>query len=73
MALPPVHAQRGCSPPQFLLCRWLWPLYWVAQGTMFWALFVVGHDWCAWSLLELPVSTCSRIAHLAQAVLSTLL
>lgn len=25
--------------------RWAWPLYWVAQGTMFWALFVVGHDW----------------------------
>lgn len=24
--------------------RWLWPLYWVAQGTMFWALFVLGHD-----------------------------
>jgi hypothetical protein len=24
---------------------WLWPLYWFAQGTMFWALFVVGHDW----------------------------
>ncbi len=23
----------------------LWPLYWFAQGTMFWALFVVGHDW----------------------------
>lgn len=23
---------------------WLWPLYWAAQGTMFWALFVVGHD-----------------------------
>jgi omega-3 fatty acid desaturase (delta-15 desaturase) len=23
----------------------LWPLYWAAQGTMFWALFVVGHDW----------------------------
>eukprot|EP00752_Nemacystus_decipiens_P017567 g15742.t1 len=22
----------------------LWPAYWVAQGTMFWALFVVGHD-----------------------------
>lgn len=22
-----------------------WPLYWVAQGTMFWALFVLGHDW----------------------------
>lgn len=25
-------------------CRLLWPLYWFAQGTMFWALFVVGHD-----------------------------
>ncbi|DBA83141.1 TPA: hypothetical protein ACH3X2_006665 [Trebouxia sp. C0005] len=23
---------------------WAWPLYWLAQGTMFWALFVVGHD-----------------------------
>ncbi|KAK1650986.1 hypothetical protein QYE76_068791 [Lolium multiflorum] len=24
---------------------WLvWPLYWAAQGTMFWALFVLGHD-----------------------------
>ncbi|KAG2496135.1 hypothetical protein HYH03_005738 [Edaphochlamys debaryana] len=23
---------------------WAWPAYWVAQGTMFWALFVVGHD-----------------------------
>jgi omega-3 fatty acid desaturase (delta-15 desaturase) len=21
-----------------------WPIYWLAQGTMFWALFVVGHD-----------------------------
>lgn len=25
---------------------WLvWPLYWFAQSTMFWALFVLGHDW----------------------------
>nr|QWW89555.1 Omega3 fatty acid desaturase [Chromochloris zofingiensis] len=23
---------------------WAWPFYWLAQGTMFWALFVVGHD-----------------------------
>lgn len=23
---------------------WFYPFYWVAQGTMFWALFVVGHD-----------------------------
>ncbi|KAH7656785.1 Fatty acid desaturase N-terminal protein [Dioscorea alata] len=21
-----------------------WPIYWLAQGTMFWALFVLGHD-----------------------------
>ena len=25
----------------------VWPLYWAAQGTMFWAIFVVGHDWYA--------------------------
>ncbi|KAJ9520879.1 hypothetical protein QJQ45_014067 [Haematococcus lacustris] len=25
-------------------CRWLWPIYYFAQGTMFWALFVIGHD-----------------------------
>ncbi|XP_021769198.1 omega-3 fatty acid desaturase, chloroplastic-like [Chenopodium quinoa] len=25
--------------------KWIvWPLYWIAQGTMFWALFVLGHD-----------------------------
>jgi len=23
----------------------VWPVYWAAQGTMFWALFVLGHDW----------------------------
>lgn len=23
----------------------VWPLYWAAQGTMFWGLFVLGHDW----------------------------
>lgn len=22
-----------------------WPVYWVLQGTMFWAFFVLGHDW----------------------------
>ena len=28
--------------------NWIvWPLYWAAQGTMFWALFVLGHDWYA--------------------------
>lgn len=23
----------------------LWLIYWIAQGTMFWAIFVLGHDW----------------------------
>ncbi|MEM9152106.1 MAG: DUF3474 domain-containing protein [Cyanobacteria bacterium P01_F01_bin.3] len=23
---------------------WFYPIFWVAQGTMFWALFVIGHD-----------------------------
>lgn len=26
--------------------NWIfWPIYWISQGTMFWALFVLGHDW----------------------------
>lgn len=29
----------------YLDAWWVWPLYWPAQGTMFWALFVIGHDW----------------------------
>ncbi|MBD2183973.1 DUF3474 domain-containing protein [Planktothrix sp. FACHB-1355] len=28
----------------FLDSWWFWPVFWVIQGTMFWALFVVGHD-----------------------------
>lgn len=33
-------AVAGC------LNSWVvWPLYWAAQSTMFWALFVLGHDW----------------------------
>lgn len=41
-----------------LPCRLVWPLYWAAQGTMFWALFVVGHDWYTlFSLLDfIPTS-----------------
>jgi omega-3 fatty acid desaturase (delta-15 desaturase) len=30
----------------------VWPLYWLAQGTMFWALFVLGHDWYVFRTLE---------------------
>lgn len=29
---------------QWMNAWYVWPLYWVAQGTMFWALFVLGHD-----------------------------
>jgi len=29
----------------YLNTWFVWPLYWLAQGTMFWALFVLGHDW----------------------------
>nr|AGG38099.1 chloroplast omega-3 fatty acid desaturase 7 isozyme 2e [Musa ABB Group] len=35
-----------------------WPLYWFAQGTMFWALLVLGHDWytpTSFFLIELRV------------------
>ncbi|HAC62114.1 MAG TPA: fatty acid desaturase [Cyanothece sp. UBA12306] len=29
----------------YTLDSWFfWPIFWLAQGTMFWALFVVGHD-----------------------------
>ncbi|GBG67271.1 hypothetical protein CBR_g88560 [Chara braunii] len=28
----------------FLNSWFVWPFYWLAQGTMFWALFVAGHD-----------------------------
>lgn len=36
----------GLAAAAAYLNNWLvWPLYWAAQGTMFWALFVLGHDW----------------------------
>ncbi|KAF5747628.1 omega-3 fatty acid desaturase chloroplastic-like [Tripterygium wilfordii] len=35
----------GLATAAVYLNNWLvWPLYWFAQGTMFWALFVLGHD-----------------------------
>lgn len=33
----------------------VWPFYWFAQSTMFWALFVLGHDWYNLSL-SIPLS-----------------
>jgi hypothetical protein len=35
---------RAPAAPSHPRPRFVWPLYWLAQGTMFWALFVVGHD-----------------------------
>ncbi|CAK9164196.1 unnamed protein product [Ilex paraguariensis] len=32
----------------------VWPMYWVAQGTMFWALFVLGHDCGHGSFSDIP-------------------
>ncbi|WOL06880.1 omega-3 fatty acid desaturase 7-1 [Canna indica] len=35
----------GLAAAAAFLDNWIiWPLYWAAQGTMFWALFVLGHD-----------------------------
>ncbi|RWW72481.1 hypothetical protein BHE74_00019695 [Ensete ventricosum] len=40
-----VVAVFGLAAAAAFLDNWIaWPLYWVAQGTMFWALFVLGHD-----------------------------
>ena len=36
----------GLAAVAAYLNNWLvWPLYWAAQSTMFWAIFVLGHDW----------------------------
>ena len=55
--LAPISLQRALArlkapDTRLLLRRFVWPLYWLAQGTMFWALFVIGHDWCAYLLLR---------------------
>ncbi|KAJ9146809.1 hypothetical protein P3X46_029034 [Hevea brasiliensis] len=33
----------------------VWPLYWAAQGTMFWAIFVLGHDCGHGSFSDTPL------------------
>ena len=43
-----VAVVAGLAVAAAALDTWaLWPIYWAAQGTMFWALFVLGHDWYA--------------------------
>ncbi|CAI7926151.1 unnamed protein product [Closterium sp. NIES-53] len=44
----------------------LWPLYWFAQGTMFWALFVVGHD-CGHGSFSDSRSLNDIVGHLSHA------
>lgn len=40
-----VVAVLGLAATAAYLDSWLvWPLYWAVQGTLFWALFVLGHD-----------------------------
>ncbi|KAG0477042.1 hypothetical protein HPP92_013883 [Vanilla planifolia] len=43
--------------------RVVWPLYWVAQGTMFWALFVLGHD-CGHGSFSSNTNLNSVVGHL---------
>ncbi|KAJ1699008.1 hypothetical protein LUZ63_007520 [Rhynchospora breviuscula] len=46
------------------LNNWLvWPLYWIAQGTMFWALFVLGHD-CGHGSFSNDLKLNSVVGHL---------
>ncbi|KAK9683483.1 hypothetical protein RND81_10G144100 [Saponaria officinalis] len=46
------------------LDSWLvWPLYWFAQGTMFWALFVLGHD-CGHGSFSSDLNLNSVVGHI---------
>lgn len=47
----------------------VWPLYWIAQGTMFWALFVIGHDWCVGLFpLDHPICFLTPLSHFPVAM-----
>lgn len=41
----------------------VWPIYWAAQGTMFWALFVLGHD-CGHGSFSDSAALNSAVGHL---------
>ncbi|KAK1270126.1 hypothetical protein QJS04_geneDACA006104 [Acorus gramineus] len=54
----------GLAAGAAYLNNWLaWPLYWVAQGTMFWALFVLGHD-CGHGSFSSNTNLNSVVGHL---------
>ncbi|KAJ7535469.1 hypothetical protein O6H91_12G035300 [Diphasiastrum complanatum] len=44
----------------------LWPVYWLVQGTMFWALFVLGHD-CGHGSFSQKKKINSLIGHLTHS------
>uniref|UniRef100_F6GUQ7 Omega-3 fatty acid desaturase, chloroplastic n=2 Tax=Vitis vinifera TaxID=29760 RepID=F6GUQ7_VITVI len=59
----------GLAIAAIYLDRWVvWPLYWAAQGTMFWALFVLGHDCGHGSFSDNPMLN-SMVGHLLHSTI----
>ncbi|BBN12508.1 acyl-lipid omega-6 desaturase (Delta-12 desaturase) [Marchantia polymorpha subsp. ruderalis] len=57
----------GLAAGAAYLNNWfVWPLYWFAQGTMFWALFVLGHD-CGHGSFSNNKALNSFVGHLAHS------
>lgn len=53
----PCEKAEPCELTSCVPLRWGWALYALVQGTMFWALFVIGHDWCVHSTRVRPQLT----------------
>ncbi|KAG2555498.1 fatty acid desaturase DES3-like [Panicum virgatum] len=59
-----VAVVAGLAAAAAALDSWaLWPIYWAAQGTMFWALFVLGHD-CGHGSFSDSATLNSAVGHL---------
>ncbi|PUZ43370.1 hypothetical protein GQ55_8G003600 [Panicum hallii var. hallii] len=59
-----VAVVAGLAVAAAALDSWaLWPIYWAAQGTMFWALFVLGHD-CGHGSFSDSATLNSAVGHL---------
>jgi omega-3 fatty acid desaturase (delta-15 desaturase) len=69
-----VAAVAGLAAAASWTWRWwwgwaaVWPLYWAAQGTMFWALFVLGHD-CGHGSSSDCAALNSAVGHLLHSIL----